>query len=292
MLDATSIARDWAPNQTSVDQALARTRRYLMCEPAHFAVVYRINPWMDPARGASASRAVAQWRTVRDAYVAAGHAVETIAPERGLPDMVFAANSAVVIDGTAWLARFRHAERKGEERCYESWFEAHGFAVRRAEHVHEGEGDFALAGDVLLAGTGFRTDRAAHREAEHVFNREVVTLELVDPRYYHLDTALFVVAPDQIAYNPAAFSDASRTELRHRFPNAYLATERDAKAFGCNATCDGRNVFLPAGADDLAASLARDGFNVVPLDLSELRKAGGSVKCCTLELRDGSLREA
>ena len=283
MLDATSIARDWAPT---------RTRHYLMCEPDHFAVVYRINPWMDPARGTSARHAVEQWRTVRDAYRAAGHSVETIAPAPGLPDMVFAANSAVVIDGTAWLANFRYAERKGEERFYEDWFAAHGFSVQRAEHVHEGEGDFALAGDVLLAGTGFRTDVEAHREAARVFDREVVTLELVDPRYYHLDTALFVLAPGQIAYNPAAFSAASQAELRRRYPDAYLATERDAEAFGCNAACDGRTVFLPTGADELAASLTRDGFIVVPLDLSELRKAGGSVKCCTLELRDGELREA
>ncbi|HVJ95521.1 MAG TPA: amidinotransferase, partial [Acidimicrobiia bacterium] len=104
--------------------------------------------------------------------------------------------------------------------------------------------------------------------------------------YYHLDTALFVLAPNQIAYNPAAFSPASCVELQRRYPDAYLATERDAEAFGCNAACDGRNVFLPAGADELAASLTRDGFIVVPLDLSELRKAGGSVKCCTLELRE------
>jgi N-dimethylarginine dimethylaminohydrolase len=200
--------------------------------------------------------------------------------------MVFAANSAVVIDGIAWLARFRHAQRRGEEALYEAWFTAAGFDVRRATHVHEGEGDFALAGDVLLAGTGFRTDVEAHREAEQLFGREVVTLELVDPRYYHLDTALFVVDRDQIAYNPAAFSDASRSELQHRYPDAYLATERDALAFGCNAASDGRNVFLPAGAEDLAAALLHDGFTVVPLDLSELRKAGGSVKCCTLELRE------
>ena len=278
MLDARPLAPERAPRAT--------TRRYLMCEPAHFEVVYVINPWMDPARGSSAERAVEQWGTVRAAYEAAGHRVEYIEAAPGLPDMVFAANSAVVADGVAWLARFRHEERRGEEALYADWFRGHGFDVRVAERVHEGEGDFALAGDVFLAGTGFRTEVGAHREAERVFEREVVTLELVDPRYYHLDTALFVVGPDQIAYNPAAFSDASVAELRRRYPDAYLATARDAEAFGCNATCDGANVFLPAGADDLARALARDGFTVVPLDLSELRKAGGSVKCCTLELRE------
>lgn len=276
MLDATLIPR--------TDRTLS-ARRFLMCRPEFFAVTYRINPWMDPERGADANRAVTQWENVRAAYVGAGHSVETIAPVPGLPDMVFAANSAVVIDGLAWLARFRHAERQGEEHLYENWFEANGFDVRRTQHVHEGEGDFTLAGDVILAGTGFRTDEAAHREAERIFGREVLTLELVDARYYHLDTALFVIDGDQIAYNPHAFSNASRAELRRRYPDAYLATESDALAFGCNAASDGANVFLPAGADALASTLRRDGYNVVPLDLSELRKAGGSVKCCTLELR-------
>jgi N-dimethylarginine dimethylaminohydrolase len=268
-----------------MDAPALRTRRFLMCPPVYFDVVYVINPWMDPAVPADAARACEQWQALRHAYEHAGHRVEVIAPKAGLPDMVFAANSAVVIDGVALLARFRHSERRGEERLYERWFRAHGFDVRHAEHVHEGEGDFAVAGDVILAGTGFRTDRDAHREVERVFDREVITLDLVDPRYYHLDTALFVLGDDQIVYSPAAFSDTSRQVLRRRYPDAIVVNERDAVAFGCNAASDGTHVFMPEGADDLATRLAAHGYDVVTLDLSELRKAGGSVKCCTLELR-------
>jgi N-dimethylarginine dimethylaminohydrolase len=199
--------------------------------------------------------------------------------------MVFAANSALVIDGVAFLAKFRHGERRGEEVLYERWFRAHGYAVTRAQHVHEGEGDFALAGDIVLAGTGFRTDVEAHHEVAQLFGREVVTLELVDPRFYHLDTALFVLRPGEIAYYPAAFSVATQSELRRRYPDAIIATDHDAMAFGCNAASDGRHVFLPAGADDLSAAVEARGYEPIPIDLTELRKAGGSVKCCTLELR-------
>ena len=142
----------------------------------------------------------------------------------------------------------------------------------------------------MLAGTGYRTEVTAHREVARLFGREVVTLELVDARFYHLDTALFVLNRDQIAYYPAAFSPTSQAELARRYPDAIIATDADAVAFGCNAACDGRNVFLPAGADALAARLADAGYNVIPLDLSELRKAGGSVKCCTLELRSAEQR--
>ena len=268
--------------------ATAPSRRYLMCPPAHFDVVYVINPWMDPDRAVDRARALSQWEQLRSAYAGAGHVVELIEPAPGLPDMVFAANSALVVDGTALLARFRFAQRQGEEDRYAEWFRANGFTVVRADHGHEGEGDFAVAGDIILAGTGFRTERAAHTEAARVFDREVVSLELVDPRFYHLDTALFVLAPDQIAYYPGAFSPESRAELARRYPDAIIATDDDAVAFGCNAACDGTRVFLPAGADALSAQLHGAGYEIVPLDLSELRKAGGSVKCCTLELREAT----
>ncbi len=262
-----------------------RTRRFLMCPPTHFDVVYAINPWMHPELPADAGIAVAQWQRLRAAYEHAGHTVETIRPERGLPDMVFAANGALVIDGVALLAHFRHAQRAGEERMYERWFLARGVTVLHAEHAHEGEGDFALAGGVILAGMGFRTDRDAHAEVAQAFDREVVSLELVDPRFYHLDTALFVLDGEQIGYFPGAFSDDSRTTLARRYPDAIVVDAHDAEVFGCNAASDGHHVFMPIGVDDLASAVAARGFEPVMIDFSELRKAGGGVKCCTLELR-------
>jgi N-dimethylarginine dimethylaminohydrolase len=262
-----------------------KTRRFLMCPPAHFAVVYAINPWMHPELPADPGRAMAQWEQLRAAYEHAGHVVETIPPKRGLPDMVFAANSALVIDGVALLARFRHPQRVAEERPYERWFRARGLTIRRAEYRHEGEGDFVLVGDVILAGTGFRTDVDAHQEVARVFGREVVTLELTDPRFYHLDTALFALDDQQIVYFPGAFSEDSQALLQRRYPNAIVVDEQDAAMFGCNAMSDGRHVFMPAGADSLAATLEACGFEPITIDMSELRKAGGSVKCCTLDLR-------
>ncbi len=259
-----------------------------MCPPAHFAVVYAINPWMHPEEPTDAGTAVAEWDQLRAAYVRAGHTVRTVDPALGLPDMVFAANSALVVDGIAFLARFRYAQRRGEERLYARWFKRNGFRVVRAEHGHEGEGDFACVGELMLAGTGFRTEIAAHREAERVFGRHVLSLELVDPRFYHLDTALFVLDDEQIAYYPGAFSADTRATLRRRFPDAIIVDERDAIEFGCNSMSDGLNVFVPAGAEQLACDLEARGFLPIPVALPELRKAGGSVKCCTLELRAAS----
>ncbi|GAA2793630.1 amidinotransferase [Kitasatospora paracochleata] len=264
----------------------ARPRRYLMCRPVHFEVSYSINPWMDPGKPVDTDLAVLQWERLRSLYLAHGHTVELIDPLPGLPDMVYAANGATVVDGRVLGARFRNAERAAEGPAYLRWFREHGYAdTRYPDHVNEGEGDFLTTASRILAGRGFRSAADAHREAERFFGRPVLGLELVDPRFYHLDTALAVLDGDEIMYNPGAFSADSLAVLRRHYPDALLATPEDAAVFGLNAVSDGRNVYLPEPAQTLAAALHARGFTPHPVDLSELLKGGGSVKCCTLELR-------
>lgn len=265
---------------------LARRRRYLMCPPEHFAVTYAINPWMDPTSAVDRDRALAQWDALRETYLHLGHEVETIAPVPDLPDMVFAANGGLVVDGVAVGARFRFEERRAEADAYLDWLRRAGYRDAVApRHTNEGEGDLLVVGDTILAGTGFRTTPLAHREVADLTGREVVTLHLVDPRYYHLDTALCALDDDTIAYLPEAFDGASQELLRRRYPDAILADPADAAVLGLNAVSDGRHVVLPAEATGLARSLEDHGFTPVPVELDELRKAGGGPKCCTLELR-------
>jgi N-dimethylarginine dimethylaminohydrolase len=263
----------------------ATRRRYLMCRPTYFAVEYRINPWMDPTAPYDTGLAVEQWNNLRQTFVDLGHTVDEIDPVPGLPDMVFAANGATVVDSTVLTVQFRHPQRADEAPAYRGWFERAGFAVHEAKHINEGEGDLLLAGDFLLAGTGFRTVQAAHAQAQELFGRPAVTLHLVDPAYYHLDTALCVLDERTVAYLPEAFSPGSRAVLRRLFPDAVLASPADAAVLGLNAVSDGRHVVLPAQATGLAAALRDRGYEPIGIDLSELRKAGGGPKCCTLEVR-------
>src|SRR5918997_4718049 len=237
----------------------APPRTYLMCQPTHFAVTYRINPWMDPRAPYDNALAVAQWETLRRTFLDLGHTVELIDPLPGLPDMVFAANGATVVDGKVLAVEFRDPQRADEAPAYAHWFERAGFEVHEAKHVNEGEGDMLLAGDLLLAGTGFRTTTAAHDRAQEVFGRPAITLQLVDPRFYHLDTALCVLRDDQIAYLPEAFSPGSRAALRRLFPDAVIADLADAEVLGLNAVSDGRHVVLPAQATGLARQLRSHG---------------------------------
>ncbi|WP_408637795.1 dimethylargininase [Nocardia bovistercoris] len=279
----TSVATLRAPEPTPARRSTSR--RYVMCRPDHFEVAYSINPWMDPGAPVDRALALAQWDTLRRCFESHGHSVEVVPGVPGLPDMVFAANSGVVIGARAMSARFTHPERAAEGPAYHAWFAERGFAhLVAAGEINEGEGDFLRVGDRILAATGFRSSPAAHREVESFFGRPVVTLGLVDPRFYHLDTALMALDEHTVAYYPAAFDAESLDVLAALYPDAILAREADALVLGLNGVSDGHNVFLAARAHGLADALRERGYNPVGIDLSELLKAGGGVKCCTLEL--------
>jgi len=264
----------------------ATAREYLMCPPEHFAVRYAINPWMEPDKPTDAAKAMRQWAELRRTYLDLGHDVRTIEPVSGLPDMVFAANGATVVGGTVLGARFLYPQRAGEADAYMDWFRDRGYPdVRVPVHVNEGEGDILLTGRVLMAGYGFRTVQAAAAELASVFCRPVVSLHLVDPRFYHLDTALCVLDGDTAMYYPAAFDDAGRAAIAGQFTELIEAKDEDAEVLGLNAVSDGSHVVLPVQARGLAAQLSERGFTPVGVDMSELLKGGGGPKCCTLELR-------
>jgi N-dimethylarginine dimethylaminohydrolase len=269
-----------------IGERSAAVRGYLMCPPEHFAVSYAINPWMDPSQPTDAARAMRQWAGLRQVYLDLGHDVRTIEPVAGLPDMVFAANGATVVGGKVLGARFRYPQRAAEAGAYLDWFRDRGYEeVRVPEHVHEGEGDILFTGHALLAGYGFRSDQGVAGELAGIFGYPVVSLRLVDPRYYHLDTALCVLDADTAMYYPAAFDDAGRAAIAAQFAELIEAKDEDAEVLGLNAVSDGRHVILPVQAHGLAAQLAERGFTPIGVDLSELLKGGGGPKCCTLELR-------
>jgi len=270
---------------TDVPARVPTKRTVLMCRPEFFTVVYRINPWMDPALPTDTGLAVRQWETLYQTYLDLGFDVQLIDPIDGLPDMVYAANGGFVIDNIAYGASFTHPERQPEGPAYMEWFHGAGFDVRIPVNVNEGEGDFLLVGSRIIAGTGFRSASNSHEEIAGIFDREVVTLTLVNPSFYHLDTAIAVLDDTNIAYLESAFDEQSLVTLRRLYPDAILATEEDAAVLGLNSYSDGYNVVIASRAKDFERQLRERGYNPIGVDLSELLLGGGGVKCCTLELR-------
>ncbi len=260
------------------------TRRYAMTPAAFFAVDYAINPWMDVTKPIDVHLAQTQWEALYRTYLRLGHHVDLVEPVRGLPDMVYAANGGIIARDTAIVARFRFAERAGESRAYAAWMTSLGYRPVSTRHVNEGQGDLLMIGEMVLAGYGFRTDRRAHAEISAALGVPVVSLRLVDPRFYHLDTALAVLDDRTVAFYPPAFSAAAQDQLRALFPDAIVVGSADAYVLGLNAVSDGLHVVLPSAATGFATQLRHAGFEPVGVELSELLKGGGSVKCCTLEV--------
>lgn len=281
-----------AETQTDAAQRTTSKRSVLMCRPDFFTVSYRINPWMNPENPTDTSRSVMQWKELYNTYLDLGFDVQLIDPIDGLPDMVYAANGGFVLDNIAYGAKFTYSQRQAEGPAYMEWFRENGYEVRVPEHTNEGEGDFLLVGEVILAGTGFRTNRDSHREVAEIFGREVISLELVNPSFYHVDTAIAVLDPapvpggtQNIAYLPSAFNEKGRAVLEERYPDAILVNEEDAAVLGLNSYSDGYNVVIAAQAKGFEQQLRDRGYNPIGVDLSELLLGGGGVKCCTLELR-------
>jgi N-dimethylarginine dimethylaminohydrolase len=262
------------------------TKTLLMCAPDYFDIEYEINPWMHLDDQVDPKRARHQWEQLHRTYVdRLGWKVELIAPVEHLPDMVFTANGGLVIDGKVALPRFRQPEREGETPYFQSWFRAYDLTMFQPKHDFEGEGDALVWRDFIFAGFPWRSDRPVHREIGEYFGRRVVSLQLTDARFYHLDTALTIVDDDTVALYPRAFTAQSLAALASVVPHIIEATDRDAMAYGLNAISDGTNIVLSDGAVDLHDVYRKRGMNVCPTPISEFQKSGGGVKCLTLELR-------
>jgi len=273
--------------------------RYLMCRPEHFAVNYVINPWMDPQSWARDTRAhaaaVHQWADLARKLGELGATIDLVPAAPGLPDLVFTANAAIVLDRKALLARFRHPERQREEPHFEMAF--HALQARGViEGVHklpdgivlEGAGDcvWDATRKQFWLGYGQRSDAAAAQAVSGTFGQAVVPLELADARFYHMDTALSVLPHGEVMYLPEAFTAAGCAEICDRIaPSQRIELDMvDGARLAANAVCLGNAVIMSDASDRLARELAERGYQVVTTPLSAFLRSGGSAFCLTLRL--------
>jgi N-dimethylarginine dimethylaminohydrolase len=279
---------------------LRNAPRFLMCPPQHFAVTYSINPWMDPAAWADRGDALhasaeVQWQGLHAALREAGAATETIAPREGLPDLVFTANAAVVLDRKALIARFRHPERQSEQPVFGAAFRAlaaRGLiddVVEMPQHLAlEGAGDclWDRSRGLFWMGCGFRSDAAAAQVVADVFDVPCVALELANPSYYHLDTAMCALPCGAVIYYPGAFTPAALDEIHARvMPADRIAlSAEDAAHFAANAVAVGRSIVLSSCSAALRTALEARGYAVIETPLTAFQRSGGSACCLTLRL--------
>lgn len=261
-------------------------KKVLLCPPTYFDIEYEINVWMHTGDQPAEETATQQWQKLHDIYTKQlSWQVELIEPVKGLPDMVFATDCCVMINGKALLSRFRYPQRQPETAHFEKWFANHGFTdYKQAENFFEGGGDNLVCGNKILAGHGFRSAPEAAQEMHNFFGLEVVPLKIIDPRFYHLDTSLAVLSDDAVAFYPPALDQASQERLRAAVPNIIEATEEEARGFGLNAVSDGQTIITSNASESLLQKYRDAGFEVIGTPILEFRKSGGGAKCLTLEL--------
>jgi len=284
---------------TQVRPDVARPH-FLMCRPEHFGVVYSINPWMNPTGWARNQQGLAaasqrEWARLLRTLLDLGALVEFVPPAPGLPDLVFTANSAVVLDRTALLARFRHPERQPEEVHFEAAFhrlQGHGVldaVIKLPEGLTlEGAGDcvFDQTRGLFWMGYGPRSNRRAQAVVADTFGAEVVALELADPRFYHMDTALGPLPGGELMYIPDAFTAAGRAAIEARVsPQDRIAiAEKDATRLAANTVCLGADLVMPACGARLRARLEERGYRIHVVPLPSFLRSGGAAFCLTLRL--------
>ncbi|EHC09660.1 TIGR00300 family protein [Fischerella thermalis] len=266
--------------------------RYLMCPPDHYDVDYVINPWMEGnIHKSSRDRAVQQWHQLY--HILKEHAiVDLVPPQKGWPDMVFTANAGLVLGDTVVLSRFLHKERQGEEPYFKQWFEENGYKVYELpkDLPFEGAGDALLdrEGRWLWAGYGFRSELDSHPYLAKWLDIEVLSLRLIDDRFYHLDTCFCPLTDGYLLYYPAAFDSYSNRLIEMRVaPEKRIAIdEADAVNFACNAVNVDRIVIMNKASNPLKERLADVGFEIIETPLTEFLKAGGAAKCLTLRVTE------
>lgn len=271
---------------------MASAIRYLMCAPDFYDVDYVINPWMEGnVHRSSRDLARAQWQALRRA-IGDRATVELVEPQQGWPDMVFSANAGLILNDTAVLSRFYYPERQGEQPHFKTWFESRGYVVKELPETvtFEGAGDALLdrAGRWLWAGYGFRTMLEAHPYLAEWLDIEVLSLRLVDKRFYHLDTCFCPLSDGSLLYYPDAFDAFSNRTIERRVPadKRIAIAEADAVNFACNAVDIDGALVVNQVSDRLRADLKQRGFEVVETELTEFLKAGGAAKCLTLRLTE------
>ncbi len=270
----------------------------LMCKPTYFSIRYEINPWMKIQQKVDPSLAMLQWLNLCQIIKQCGGNIVELTPVENLPDFIFTANAGLRHERQIYLSRFRHPERQGEFPHFRRWFNESGFEVitepeeffdHRGHYkgpCFEGAGDALFLGETLFSGFGFRTDKEIYPYIYELLKiKKSVFCELVDPRFYHLDTCFCPLNEHQAIWYPQAFSKASQRQMADQ-ADLFTITAEEELSFACNAVVINKNVVIPDRCPQTRVTLEKLGFTVYDCPMTEFIKSGGACKCLTLDLGD------
>lgn len=259
-----------------------KRREILMCPPTYYAIEYKINPWM--VTQVDIKKAATQWEKLKSTFVNLNMKVSLIEPIKHLPDMVFTADQGAVFDHIFIKSNFRYKERQRESIYTLSYFKKRNFTiVELPKGVYfEGQGDFIIYKDLILLGVGQRTSFRAAKLISTLLNKKVIALKLIDPYFFHLDTALCALPNGEIMYYKNAFSKSSISKIKSLSANLIPISKLDARRMACNSVSYKNNIVVNKGlSKEYLGALRTRGLNVFEVDLSEFLKGGGGAHCLT-----------
>ncbi|MBI2020771.1 amidinotransferase [Candidatus Daviesbacteria bacterium] len=259
----------------------------LMCRPTYYSISYTINPWMIPG-SENKNMAQIQWENLVATYRSLGIKVNFLDQQQGLPDMVFSTDEGIVFKKKVVVSNFRYPQRRRERSPYLEWFEKHGFKPTFLPKgiFFEGSGDCLFFNHLAFVGTGFRTSKKAAEFLSAKLDIEVFPLQLINPYFFHLDTACFPLNSETAFYYPEAFDEKSQKILKKVVPNLIALTAFEARNFAANSVVTDHQVIINRNLPTFANTLAKLGYLPIEVDLNEFKKAGGAAHCLTNVLKE------
>lgn len=264
-------------------------KEFLMCPPDFFDIEYSINPWMNTQKKATNTK-TQQWVALRDKFTEIGAEVKLMKPQKGLPDMVYI-DAGVIYNNVFVPSNFRHKERQGERKFFTKWFEENGYKIEEVDEVFffEGHGDTLWSGSKLFCGYGIRSSAEAHHEISKIIKKlggkdiEFLPIELIDQRFYHLDTCFCPLDDSRAFFFPNAFSEKGKRMLEKNI-ELIPVDEDEAIKFACNSVVVGKNIIIPSGTHKICKKLEDIGYKTHQVEMGEFMKGGGACKCLSMPL--------
>lgn len=261
-------------------------KKVLLCPPAYYDIEYEINPWMDLNNKVDHDKVNEEYLKLKQIYSELNIEILEIQPEKGLPDMVYAANFGSIADNVFIKSNFKFEERKKEASLAKNYFQKLGLHIEELPEgiIWEGQGDLLKAGNTYFLGWGKRTELQAKKVLEEILHTEIIDLKLVDKYYYHLDTCFLPIDEKTVAFNSLSFEEQDIIKIANHFPNIIEVEQADNDILACNAIVEGKTIVCGQGiSQKLKGEYAKYGYEVKEVPMEEYRKGGGSVKCLTLE---------
>lgn len=267
-------------------------KKVLMCKPSFFRVDYQINPWMKPG-SVNQVKALEQWQNLVDVYQKHGIDVTILDQKESFPDMVFAADQGLIIENlnkdkrSLILSNFRYPQRQGESQVYANWFKENNLQIKNLpeELFFEGGGELLYWKQKYFIGQGFRNSSNIANYLQQNFELDLISLDLINDKFYHLDTCMFVLNDETVFYYPPAFSEISIKKIKSLIKNPIQFTAEEVQNFAANSVLSQETVFVQAGSPSFVKKLEDLGYKIVQVDVSEFVKSGGGIHCLTFELQ-------